>query len=328
MWISIALETDAAHADALSEALLEAGAISASVEDADAGTERETPQFGEPGSPTTPLWATSRVVALFEPAADLADRVAAAAHEAGIADIPAIRFEEIAEQDWVRLTQSQFDPIHISDRLWIVPSWHDAPDPDAINLVVDPGLAFGTGSHPTTRLCLQWLERVIKPAPVAGPPQDRASHGPEPRSGEQTSPPLGRGVGGGGPSVLDYGCGSGILGIAAAKLGATDVLGVDIDDAALTSAHDNAERNGVTLRLRHSREALPERFDLVVANILTNPLCVLAPLLVDRIASGGRIALSGVLASQAQQVIDTYQPHIGLVVGAEHDGWVRLEGLK
>ncbi|MBU1645415.1 MAG: 50S ribosomal protein L11 methyltransferase [Gammaproteobacteria bacterium] len=295
MWISVALETDAAHADALSEALLEVGAISASVEDADAGTERETPQFGEPGSPTTPLWVTSRVVALFEPAVDLVDRVATAAREAGIADVPAIRLEEIAEQDWVRLTQSQFDPIPISDRLWIVPSWHDAPDPAAINLVVDPGLAFGTGSHPTTRLCLQWLEHVVTP---------------------------------GKSSVLDYGCGSGILGIAAARLGAADVLGVDIDDAALTSACDNAERNGVALRLRHSREALPERFDLVVANILTNPLCVLAPLLVDRIASGGRIALSGVLASQAQQVIDAYLPHIGLVVGAEHDGWVRLEGMK
>jgi ribosomal protein L11 methyltransferase len=294
MWISVALETDAAHADALSEALLEAGAISASVEDADAGTDRETPQFGEPGSPTTPLWATSRVVALFEPAEDLVGRVAGAAREVGIADLPEIHLEEIAEQDWVRLTQSQFDPIHISDRLWIVPSWHDAPDPAAINLVVDPGLAFGTGSHPTTRLCLQWLESVVKP----------------------------------GLSLLDYGCGSGILGIAAARLGAADVLGVDIDDAALISARDNAERNGVSLRLKHSREPLSEQFDLVVANILTNPLCLLAPLLAGRVTPGGRIALSGVLATQAGQVIDAYRPHIALTVGAEHEGWVRLEGMK
>lgn len=292
MWISAALETDAAHADALSEALLEAGAISASVEDADAGTERETPQFGEPGSPTTPLWATSRVVALFEPADDLVARITAALHAAGIDELPAIALEDVAEQDWVRLTQSQFDPIHISDRLWIVPSWHDAPDPAAINLTVDPGLAFGTGSHPTTRLCLQWLENTVTP----------------------------------GVSVLDYGCGSGILGIAAAKLGAGTVLGVDIDEAALTSARDNAERNEVVLRLRHSREALTEQFDLVLANILTNPLCVLAPLLVGRVAPGGRIALSGILASQAQQVVEVYRPHIALVVGAEHDGWVRLEG--
>lgn len=294
MWISVALETDAAHADALSEALLEAGAISASVEDADAGTERETPQFGEPGSPTTPLWATSRVVALFEPAEDLVGRVTAAARDAGLAAPPEIHLEEVAEQDWVRLTQSQFEPIRISDRLWIVPSWHDAPDPAAINLEVDPGLAFGTGSHPTTRLCLQWLEDVVAP----------------------------------GLSLLDYGCGSGILGIAAAKLGAADVLGVDIDDAALTSARDNAARNGVTLRLKHSREPLTERFDLVVANILTNPLCVLAPLLVGRVAPGGRIALSGVLATQAEQVIAAYRPHILLTVGAEHDGWVRLDGKR
>jgi ribosomal protein L11 methyltransferase len=292
MWISVALETDAAHADALSEALLEAGALSASVEDADAGTERETPQFGEPGSPTTPLWSTSRVVALFDPADDVVGRVATAAREAGIVDLPEIHLEEIAEQDWVRLTQSQFDPIRISDRLWIVPSWHDAPDPAAINLEVDPGLAFGTGSHPTTRLCLQWLEEVVRP----------------------------------GLSVLDYGCGSGILGIAAARLGAGDVLGVDIDDAALVSARDNAERNGVALRLKHTREPLDERFDLVVANILTNPLCVLAPLLAGRVAPGGRIALSGVLATQAGQVIEAYRPHIALAVGAEHDGWVRLEG--
>jgi ribosomal protein L11 methyltransferase len=294
VWISAALETDAEHADALSEALLEAGAISASVEDADAGTERETPQFGEPGSPTTPLWAVSRVVALFEPADGIIGRVAAAARAAGIADLPEIELEEVAEQDWVRLTQSQFEPIRISDRLWIVPSWHAAPDAAAINLVVDPGLAFGTGSHATTRLCLQWLESVVAP----------------------------------GLSVLDYGCGSGILGIAAAKLGAGDVLGVDIDEAALTSAHDNAERNGVAMRLRHSREALTEQFDLVVANILTNPLCVLAPLLAGRVATGGRIALSGVLASQAGMVIEAYRPAIALAVGAEHEGWVRLEGMK
>jgi len=291
-WISVALETDAAHADALSEALLEAGALSASVEDADAGTERETPQFGEPGSPTTPLWATSRVVALFDPAEDIVGRVAAAADAAGLRELPEIQLEEVAEQDWVRLTQAQFDPIRISDRLWIVPSWHDAPDPAAINLVVDPGLAFGTGSHPTTRLCLQWLEAVVRP----------------------------------GLSVLDYGCGSGILGIAAARLGARDVLGVDIDDAAIAAARDNAERNGVRLRLRHSREPLNERFDLVVANILTNPLCVLAPLLAGCVAAGGRIALSGVLASQAGQVIAAYRPHVELTVGAEHEGWVRLEG--
>ena len=296
MWVSVALETDAAHADALSDALLAAGAISVSVEDALAGTDLETPQFGEPDSasnePATPLWNESRVVALFDPATDLIGRVALATVAAGIDELPEIKLEDVAEQDWVRVTQSQFDPIRVNDRLWIVPSWHAAPDPEAINLVLDPGLAFGTGSHPTTFLCLQWLTETLR----------------------------------GGETLLDYGCGSGILAIAAAKLGAASVLGVDIDDNALIAARDNAANNSVMLGLRHSREELEERFDIVVANILTNPLCVLAPLLAGHIAPGGRIALSGVLAPQAERVIATYAPLIALRVGAERDGWVRLEG--
>ena len=298
MWVSVALKTDAAHADTLSEALLAAGAISVSVEDAQAGTDAETPQFGEPGGandqPLVPLWNESRIVALFDPADDLVGRIAAAAVAAGIDDLPEIELDEVAEQDWVRLTQSQFDPIRVNERLWIVPSWHAAPDAGAINLVLDPGLAFGTGSHPTTFLCLQWLTETLH----------------------------------GGETLLDYGCGSGILGIAAAKLGAKSVLGVDIDDNALTAARDNAANNGVTLELRHSKEQLDEVFDIVVANILTNPLCVLAPSLAGRVARGGRIALSGVLAAQAELVIAAYAPLIALHVGAEHDGWVRLEGQK
>lgn len=302
MWVSVALETDAAHADSLSDALLAAGAISVSVEDALAGTDLETPQFGEPDGlttgPATPLWSESRVVALFDPSHDLIGRIAAATVAAGIDDLPEIELEEVAEQDWVRLTQAQFDPIRVNQRLWIVPSWHAAPDPNAINLILDPGLAFGTGSHPTTFLCLQWLSDTL----CGGP-------------GTQ-------------PSLLDYGCGSGILGIAAAKLGAASVLGVDIDDNALIAARDNAAHNGVTLRLRHSQEKLDEKFDIVVANILTNPLCLLAPLLAERIAPGGCIALSGVLAAQVEQVIAAYAPMVALRVGAELDGWVRLEGRQ
>ena len=298
MWVSVALETDAAHADALSDALLAAGAISVSVEDALAGTDLETPQFGEPDAtgsgPATPLWTESRVVALFDPGEDLIGRIAAAAAAAGIEDLPEIELEDVAEQDWVRLTQAQFDPIKVNQRLWIVPSWHAAPDAKAINLILDPGLAFGTGSHPTTFLCLQWLTETLR----------------------------------GGETLLDYGCGSGILAIAAARLGAASVLGVDIDENALIAAGDNAANNGVTIALRHSRDKLDERFDIVVANILTNPLCVLAPLLVGRLAPGGRIALSGVLASQADQVIAAYAPLIALRVGAELDGWVRLEGQQ
>lgn len=294
MWVNVSIRTRAELADKLSEALLLHGALSVSVEDADAGTERETPQFGEPGSPATPLWANSRVVALFEPAHDLVGIVAAAARQIGLDDLPDIELEEVAEENWVQLTQAQFEPIRIDDRLWIVPSWHDAPDPTAINLQLDPGMAFGTGSHPTTRLCLEWLLEAVNP----------------------------------GDTLLDYGCGSGILAIAGAKLGAGQVVGVEIDEQAIAAAQRNALQNEVAIDLRHSSKALPEVFDLVVANILTNPLCVLAPLLAGRAASGGRLALSGVLEGQAEQVIEAYAPYIRLRIGATSEGWCRLEGAR
>ncbi len=291
-WTNVSLETDARHAEALSDALMEAGALSVAVEDAWAGTDRETPQFGEPGGTETPLWETSRIVALFEPAGDLPERVARAAAAAGLEGLPEVRYAEVAEQDWVRLTQAQFEPIRVNEGLWIVPSWHAAPDPTALNLVLDPGLAFGTGSHPTTRLCLEWLCANARP----------------------------------GRSLLDYGCGSGILGIAGARLGAAPVVGVDIDPRALEAADANARNNGVVIDLRRPRDPLTETFDLVVANILTNPLCLLAPLLAGRLATRGRLALSGILATQADQVIEAYAPYLPLRVGATFDGWVRLEG--
>ena len=291
-WISVALPVEAAYADPLSDALMDQGALSVTVEDAFLGTEEETPQFGEPGSPTTPLWDHSRVIALFEPGDELVGRIAAACHAVGLADLPEFEMDEVAEQNWVQLTQAQFDPIRINERLWIVPSWHESPDPQAINLALDPGMAFGTGSHPTTFLCLQWLCDTIR----------------------------------GGETLLDYGCGSGILAIAALRLGVGSALGVDIDDKALEAAAYNAQNNRVSLALRHSAQALDEQFDLVVANILTNPLCVLAPLLAGRVRPGGRLALSGVLEAQAEQVIQAYSPFMALQVGARHEGWCRLEG--
>ncbi|GAB2181023.1 50S ribosomal protein L11 methyltransferase [Denitratisoma sp. agr-D3] len=325
MWISVSIPVEAVFADPLSDALMEVGALSVSVEDACLGTDEETPQFGEPGSPTTPLWDHSRVIALFEPDDDVTGRVAAACQAVGLDDLPEFLLDEVAEQNWVQLTQSQFDPIRITDRLWIVPSWHmenfrlpETGEPSESDqsplssgkgtgerhsqdqampgssciLQLDPGMAFGTGSHPTTFLCLQWLCDQIK----------------------------------GGETLLDYGCGSGILAIAAVKLGVGSALGVDIDEKALEAAQYNAERNGVHLSLQHSSVPLDQRFDIVVANILTNPLCVLAPALSSHVAPGGRLVLSGVLESQAQQVIDAYAPFIALGVGAQHEGWCRLEG--
>lgn len=294
MWLSVTLHSDARHAELLSEALMDLGALSVSIEDADAGTEREVPQFGEPGSSNKPLWESSRVIALLDANANVAAMVLAAAQAAELAETPTYSVEEVAEQNWVQLTQSQFDPIRINERLWIVPSWHQAPDAAAINLVLDPGMAFGTGSHPTTFLCLRWLCDTVEA----------------------------------GENILDYGCGSGILAIAAAKLGAGSVLGVDIDEQALIAARDNAERNGVNLTLQHSAEPLDARFDRVVANILTNPLCVLAPLLAARVRPGGYLALSGVLEPQASQVIAAYAPWIALEVLATHEGWVLLSGCS
>jgi len=292
LWRNVSLRVAAAQVDALSDALLAQGALSVSVEDALAGTPEEEPQFHEPGVAEGPLWREGRVVALFAASDDLVGRVAQAAKAAGLEDLPELELEDVAEQNWVQLTQAQFEPIRINDRLWIVPSWHTAPDPEAVNLILDPGMAFGTGSHATTKLCLDWLCATV----------------------------------GGGERLLDYGCGSGILAIAALKLGADQALGVDIDASALEAARGNAERNAVEMRLLHSQDNLDEVFDLVVANILTNPLCVLAPLLAERVAPGGRIALSGILETQADQVIAAYAPYLHLKIGATEEGWVRLEG--
>jgi ribosomal protein L11 methyltransferase len=292
MWLSVSVQTDAARAEALSDALMDLGALSVSVEDADAGTEREKPQFGEPGSALVPLWQSSRVIALVQADADVPALLEAAAEAIGLDTLPTWEVAQVEEQNWVQLTQSQFDPIKVTDRLWIVPSWHVEPDPAAINLVLDPGMAFGTGSHPTTFLCLSWLCDTVQP----------------------------------GESVLDYGCGSGILAIAAARLGAGRVVGVDIDDQALKAAADNATGNDVEIHLLHSGKPLLARFNRVVANILTNPLCVLAPLLAARVAPEGYLALSGVLESQAQQVIAAYAPFIALSVAATREGWVLLTG--
>jgi ribosomal protein L11 methyltransferase len=300
-WTEVIIEIAREHAEALSDALMEAGALSVSVEDADEGTDQEKPLFGEPGmEPTEAAWDHSRVVALTDVDADQQAIIAEAAAAIGLAQSPAFTTRDVADADWVRLTQSQFEPIHIGTNIWVVPSWHEAPDPNGLILELDPGLAFGTGSHPTTRLCMEWLEAHPKP----------------------------------GKSVLDYGCGSGILAMVAKKMGAGDVAGVDIDPQAIESARLNAERNACEITFYVPDElavAANERhaggkFDIVVANILSSPLKLMAPMLSGRVAPGGSLVLSGVLARQAEEVAAAYAPFIKLGVWAEQDGWVALHG--
>ncbi|GAA4023710.1 50S ribosomal protein L11 methyltransferase [Actimicrobium antarcticum] len=299
-WTEIVIEVPRNHAESLSDALMEAGALSVSVEDADEGTAAEQPLFGEPGmEPEQAAWERSRVVALTETTIDAEALIAEAIGIAGLPLAPdALPFSlrTVEEQDWVRLTQSQFAPIHIGKHIWVVPSWHDAPDPDGLILELDPGLAFGTGSHPTTRLCMEWLE--------ANAPQQN--------------------------TVLDYGCGSGILALVAKKLGARDVIGVDIDPQAIESARFNSERNDCEIAYflpdEFHRDNDKQVFDIVVANILSGPLKVLAPMLCARLAADGALVLSGVLATQAEEVIAAYAPFLVLSVWAEREGWVALSG--
>lgn len=294
-WTEIVIEVAREHAEALSDALMEAGVLSVSVEDADEGTEAERPLFGEPGmEPEENAWERSRVIALAAEEADHSALVAEAADACGLDSVPSFVLRPVADQDWVRLTQSQFEPIHIGQRIWVVPSWHAAPDPGALVLELDPGLAFGTGSHPTTRLCMEWLEQHVQA----------------------------------GASVLDYGCGSGILAMVASKLGAQPVVGVDIDPQAIEAARANSARNGCGITYALPEGFDPACFDIVVANILSSPLKLLAPMLSGRVAAGGHLILSGILARQAEEVAAAYAPHIKMSVWAEHEGWVLLAGSK
>ena len=283
------------QAEAWSDALFDLGALSVSVEDADADTPDEQPLFGEPGlEPTRLAWNHSRVVALFDEETDPVLAVTAVANALHIDPVPAYTLRAVEDQDWVRLTQSQFEPIRIGEKIWVVPSWHEAPEPDAVVLELDPGLAFGTGSHPTTRLCMQWLEQNV-------------------RAGE---------------SVLDYGCGSGILAIVAKKLGAGETVGIDIDPNAVEASRYNAERNQVQANFALPESVSEATYDLVVANILSNPLKLMAAMLTARVRPGGRLILSGVLERQAEEVAAAYAPWIALSVWRSEEGWVCLEGTR
>ena len=284
----------AALAEPLSDALLEAGAQAVTVEDAQAGTALEQPVFGEPGSPAAGGWADNRLQVLVAGEADPAALVAQAAQACGLAEPPPFTLEMVPAEDWVRRTQSQFEPVRIAQGLWIVPSWHAPVDPAAINIRLDPGLAFGTGTHPTTQLCLRWLLGQARP----------------------------------GLSVLDYGCGSGILAIAAARLGAAPVWGLDIDPDAVAAARANAAHNGVAVHFVDAQAQLARPYDLVLANILANPLRLLAPALAACVRPGGRIALAGLLESQAEMLSSLYAVDFQMRTFGVQEGWACLEGVR
>ena len=289
-WLQLRLAIAPEQAQGLEDALLGVGAVSVTFMDAE-----DQPIF-EPDLGTTPLWSHTHLLALFENDVDETNLLA---HLRLLVDgeLPNYQLERIEDQDWERSWMDNFHPMRFGNRLWIVPSWHQAPEPGAVNLLLDPGLAFGTGTHPTTALCLEWLDSQ---------PLDDLD-------------------------VLDFGCGSGILAIAAMLLGARQAIGTDIDIQALEASRDNANRNGVAAERfpLYLPEQLPKgHADVVVANILAGPLVSLAPQIIERIKPGGRLALSGVLAEQAEEVRAAYAELVDLDPTAEKDGWVRITGTR
>lgn len=292
-WLSLKIAAQDDTADLISDTLMDLGALSAIIEDANAETLDEQPIFGEPGDPPPGIWQKNLVSALFNDDVNIDTVMTSLSNSTNISNL-SYSTEHIAEQDWVRATQSQFDPIKITDNLWIVPTWHQAPNLDAINIVLDPGLAFGTGSHPTTHLCLQWLSEVVRPN----------------------------------LSVLDYGCGSGILAIAAKRLGAPIVVGTDIDAQAIIASEYNAEQNNVSATFVDASQFKSALFDIVVANILSSALSVLAPALAGACRSGGKIALSGILKEQAQDVAAIYAQWFEMDAPIFMDAWVLITGTR
>lgn len=296
----LVLDCTQEQAQAWSDALLAAGALAVSIEDADSRTPREQALFGEPGS-TPEGWQRSRLVALLAEGAEPQALLAALEQASGVS--LAARdwhLRDVPDADWVRLTQAQFGPIQVGKRIRIVPSWHrgqEVPDPTEsaaglVRIELDPGLAFGTGSHATTHLCLEWLADHLA----------------------------------GGETVLDYGCGSGILAIAARLLGAGTTQGVDIDEQAVAAAARNARANQVDVRVCLPDDLAAGTYQVVLANILSGPLKVLAPMLCARVAAGGHLVLSGILERQADELIAAYAPWMALDVWAARDGWVCLAG--
>lgn len=292
-WVQLHVYTTPEQAEAIEDLMLELGAEAVSMDDAE-----DQPLY-EPDLGTTPLWNSTRVTALFDDSFDM-EAVQAAfitQWQAGGRDLPGeIRVEALEDKPWERAWMDDFKPMQFGRRLWICPSWHEPVAGDAVNLMLDPGLAFGTGTHPTTALCLTWLD------------------------GAQLE----------GQEVIDYGCGSGVLALAALLLGARRVVGVDTDPQALEASLDNAQRNGVDdrLALYLPADAPTEPADVLLANILAQPLIDLAPRLAGLVRSGGQIVLSGILAEQAEQVQQRYATWFTMDPVTEHNGWVRLSGIR
>ena len=293
-YLALSFDALASDVERWSDALLEQGALSIDAEDRNAGTAREIARYGDPDCIDPELWPVCRVTALFPGGVDVRLILTRTSELLDLHPPATHSVESIEESDWVRLTQAQFPPLCVGGKLWIVPSWAEPVDSRAVNLRLDPGLAFGTGSHPTTRLCLQWLAQHL-------------------RRGE---------------SVLDYGCGSGILAIAAAMLGAAEVSGVDNDPQAVATSRSNALRNAVAARFE-SPDTMPEaQVDVVVANILADPLKLLAPILAKRVRAGGRIVLSGILGPQAASVGETYRRWFTIDLWGRDEEWVALAGTR
>jgi len=289
-WLQVRLAITPEQAETYEDALLEVGAVSVTFMDAE-----DQPIF-EPDLGTTPLWSNTHLLALFEADTDEASLIAHLQLLCGGA-LPEHHLERIEDQDWERSWMDNFQPMRFGQRLWIVPIWHAAPEPDAVNLLLDPGLAFGTGTHPTTALCLEWLD------------------------GQQLND----------CSVIDFGCGSGILAIAALLLGAPQAVGTDIDPQALEASRDNASRNGIDparFPVYLPADMPQQPADVVVANILAGPLVSLAPQITALVKGAGRLALSGILAEQAEEVRAAYAGAFDLDPMAVKDGWVRISGVK
>ncbi|SLM61452.1 MULTISPECIES: 50S ribosomal protein L11 methyltransferase [Dickeya] len=290
-WIQLKINTSGAHAEQLGDALSESGAVSVTFQDT-----HDTPVF-EPLPGETRLWGDTDVIGLYDAETDMAEVIAMLEQEPLLGAGFRHRIEQLEDKDWEREWMENFHPMQFGKRLWICPSWRDVPDPSAVNVMLDPGLAFGTGTHPTTALCLQWLDGL-----------DLA-----------------------GKTIIDFGCGSGILAIAALKLGAARAIGIDIDPQAIQASRDNAQRNGVSERLElYLPKDQPTELsaDVVVANILAGPLRELAPLIGVLPRVGGHLGLSGILASQAQSVAQAYDALFQLDPVAEKEEWCRITGIR